>query len=54
MGIAAFVLSALSCVLIVFDPTQRMALFWTVPFVALCYLGHWLLVRRGRTEPESR
>ena len=54
VGIAAFVLSALSCVLIVFDPTQRMALFWTVPFVALCYLGHWLLVRRGRTDPESR
>lgn len=45
VGVAAFVLSALSCILIVFDPTQRVALFWTVPFVALCYLAHWLLTR---------
>ena len=43
---AALILSALSCVLIVFDPTQRPALFYTVPFVALCYLAHWLLARK--------
>lgn len=43
---AALILSALSCVLIVFDPTQRPALFYTVPFVALCYLAHWLLTRK--------
>lgn len=47
VGIAAFVLSGLSCILIVFDPTQRTALFWTVPFVALCYLAHWLMTRRS-------
>lgn len=38
----AFGLSALSCILIWFDPTQRVALYYTVPFVALCYLGHYL------------
>lgn len=43
---AALILSALSCVLIVFDPTQRPALFYTVPFVALCYLAHWLLTKK--------
>lgn len=45
-GIAAFVLSALSCILIAFDPAQRIALYCTIPFVALCYLGHALLTRR--------
>lgn len=46
-GWAALILSALSCILIVFDPTQRIALYCTVPFVALCYLVHALL-RRSR------
>jgi Amino acid transporters len=34
---AAFIMSLLSCVLIVFDPTQRPALFYMIPFLILCY-----------------
>ncbi|WP_168190784.1 amino acid permease [Actinomyces qiguomingii] len=45
--LAAFVGSAASCLLIVFDPEQSSALYWTVPFVALCYAGHALALRRG-------
>ncbi|GAA1756511.1 hypothetical protein HF984_10510 [Rothia terrae] len=40
------IVCALSCVLIVFDPTQRPALFYTVPFVALCYLASWIMRQR--------
>lgn len=39
---AAFILSGASCLLIWFDPKQRVALYWTLPFVILCYLGHYL------------
>jgi len=45
--LAAFIGSAASCILIVFDPDQASALYWTVPFVALCYAGHALALRRG-------
>lgn len=38
----AFIASGLSCILIWFDPNQRVALYYTIPFVALCYLGHYL------------
>ncbi len=34
---AAFIMSLLSCVLIVFDPNQRSALFYMIPFLILCY-----------------
>ncbi len=34
---AAFGMSLLSCVLVVFDPTQRPSLYYMVPFVLLCY-----------------
>lgn len=40
--IAAFVLCFSSCVLVVFDPSQRMALFYTIPFVALCYIFYYM------------
>ncbi|AIQ15116.1 amino acid permease [Paenibacillus durus] len=39
--IAAFILCFLSCVLIGFDPAQRAALFYTIPFVALCYICYY-------------
>ncbi|PKG23465.1 amino acid permease [Niallia nealsonii] len=39
--IAAFMLSFLSCVLIVFDPNQRAAFFYTAAFVAGCYLFYY-------------
>ncbi|WP_418287670.1 amino acid permease [Lentilactobacillus curieae] len=38
---AAFILSFLSCVLIVFDPTQRPALFYMIPFIAACYAVYY-------------
>ncbi|MQS90299.1 amino acid permease [Lactobacillus salsicarnum] len=34
---AAFIMSFLSCVLIIFDPNQRTALFYMIPFIAICY-----------------
>ncbi len=34
---AALVTSTLSCVLVVFDPSQRRALLYMIPFIALCY-----------------
>ncbi|WP_125769214.1 amino acid permease [Companilactobacillus furfuricola] len=33
----AFILSLLSCVLIVFDPNQRSALYYMIPFLIICY-----------------
>lgn len=38
---AAFILSFLSCVLIIFDPTQRMALFYMLPFLIICYAVYY-------------
>lgn len=38
----AFGASLLSCLLIYFDKNQRLALYCTVPFVLLCYLGYYL------------
>ncbi len=48
----AFALSDLSCLLIWFDPTQRVALEATVPFIAVCYLGYWLRQRRNQSETK--
>ena len=48
VSIAALVASALSCVLIVFDPTQRPALWMTAAFLILCYVVAW--VRQGRVS----
>ncbi|MDO4903070.1 MAG: amino acid permease [Limosilactobacillus sp.] len=39
----AFLASLASCLLIWFDPAQRIALYWTIPFVALCYVGYYLM-----------
>ena len=44
----AFILSGLSCILIWFDPNQRIALYYTIPFVAICYLGYYLNQRYRR------
>lgn len=38
----AFILSGLSCLLIWFDPNQRIALYYTLPFVAICYAGYYI------------
>ncbi|KRL00569.1 amino acid permease [Liquorilactobacillus capillatus] len=37
----AFILSFLSCILIIFDPTQRSALFYMLPFIIGCYLVYY-------------
>ncbi|MBT8970291.1 amino acid permease, partial [Lactobacillus delbrueckii subsp. bulgaricus] len=46
----AFIASLLSCVLIWFDPTQRVALYYTISFVLVCYLGHRFWLRRKDNE----
>ena len=38
----ALITSILSCVLIWFDPNQRVALYCTIPFVLTCYLVHYV------------
>lgn len=38
---AAFIISLLSCVLIVFDPSRRSALLRMVPFIAACYAVYY-------------
>lgn len=48
----AFFASLLSCLLIWFDPTQRVALYYTIPFVALCYLLHYIWRKTGKIETD--
>ncbi|MBP2057863.1 S-methylmethionine transporter [Lactobacillus colini] len=38
----AFIASFLSCALIWFDKNQRVALYYTIPFIIICYLGYYL------------
>ncbi len=45
----AFILSFLSCILIVFDPTQRLALVYMIPFIGLCYAIYY-----GKTHLKKR
>lgn len=49
---AAFILSFLSCVLIIFDPTQRMALFYMVPFIGFCYLAYYVKAKHRHTYAD--
>ncbi len=46
VSLGALVLSAASCLLIVFDPLQRPALAITAVFLAVCYAGYWAVSRR--------
>lgn len=46
VSIAALMLSATSCLLIVFDSEQRLALGITAAFLVACYLGYWGANRR--------
>ncbi|MCH5462175.1 amino acid permease [Lactobacillus sp. LC28-10] len=54
----AFIMCLLSCVLIVFDPTQRPALFYMVPFLILCYVVYYgkeaWSKRHARAKAEDR
>lgn len=38
----SIILCLLACVGIAFDPSQRVAIYFSIPFVALCYLFFWL------------
>lgn len=46
--LAAFILCFLSCILIWFDPNQRVALYYTVPFVIICYGFYEIKLRFDR------
>ncbi|MFT9372304.1 amino acid permease [Liquorilactobacillus hordei] len=46
----ALIASILSCVLIVFDPTQRPALFYMIPFVLGCYAVYFVKQKRGKKD----
>ncbi|ANZ57292.1 amino acid permease [Fructilactobacillus lindneri] len=48
--ILAFILCFLSCVLIWFDPNQRIALYYTIPFVLICYLFYEIKLRHQRRK----
>ena len=52
--ILAFVLLTASIVAIAFDPNQAPALYFGIPFVALCYLAFWLLYGRKGISPVRR
>ncbi|MEJ8305992.1 S-methylmethionine permease [Saccharibacillus sacchari] len=43
--IASFLLCLLSCIGIAFDPTQRIALYCGIPFIALCYMAYYVTAR---------
>lgn len=49
----AFISSALSCILIWFDPQQRVALYWTLPFVLICYLGYQIFQKHQAAKVEE-
>ena len=40
--LAAIFCCVLACVGIAFDPAQRVALYFGLPFIAWCYLAYWL------------
>ena len=46
----AFIASLASCLLIWFDPSQRVALYATVPFVGLCYLAHYFYAKKKQAK----
>lgn len=49
--IVSFLLCLAACIGIVFDPTQRIALFCGIPFIAFCYASYYVtqgLKKRGR------
>ena len=51
--ILGFVLCLVACVGLAFDPSQRIALWCGIPFVALCY-GAWYLTRSRKMTQEPQ
>jgi len=52
--IAAFILCLISCIGLYFDPSQRAALYYGIPFVALCYLYYYLKNKSKSKAIEQR
>jgi S-methylmethionine transporter len=54
--IASFLLCLASCIGIAFEPTQRIALYCGIPFIAICYGSYYLtqyVKKRGKGYVES-
>ena len=51
--VLGFVLCLVACVGLAFEPSQRIALWCGIPFVALCY-GAWYLTRSRNMTQESQ
>lgn len=47
--LAAFLSCLLACIGIAFDPAQRVALYFGIPFIAWCYFVHWA-TRKARAK----
>jgi len=50
--VLGFVLCLVACVGLAFDPSQRIALYCGLPFVALCYGAYYLTQNLKTQEPE--
>lgn len=51
--IAAFLLCLASCIGLAFDPSQRIAIYCGVGFMALCYLSYYLKNQKSRTPSNQ-
>lgn len=49
----AFAACLAACIGIAFDPQQRVALYFGVPFIGLCYLVHFVRHRSGSYRPAQ-
>lgn len=50
--VLGFILCVVACVGLWFDPSQRIALYCGIPFVALCYGAYYLTRNMTSQEPE--
>ncbi|ETT54362.1 amino acid permease [Paenibacillus amylolyticus] len=50
--IVSFILCLASCIGIAFDPTQRIALYCGVPFIAVCYAAYYLTERVNKKRGQ--
>ncbi len=51
--IVSFLICLLSLIGIAFDPTQRVALYFGIPFIGLCYLVHHLTKKSQKRSVED-
>ena len=50
--VLGFILCLVACVGLWFDPSQRIALYCGLPFVAMCYGAYYLTRNLTTQEPE--